>query len=626
MNQKKTYGLPDLIVLPLKAAPVPTILCMLEQLISTLLPSAEIVVTALFVDTALAIFKGRDGNIIKPLFLLMGIVACRLLLPGLANFATTRRNMGLTKTFRLTVAEKRAKLEYRHIENSDTWDLIQRVGTDPAEKIAKGFDDSLVIVRVLGQLVSVLVLLAFQVWWAALIVAIIAVPLLYLAFRVGGANYQADREAAQFERRAAYLYGVLTGRDNVEERALFGYSPALNAVWHEKYEAGRKIRAMFLGKLMASLKGSSLIIVFATALIIAVLLAPLRSGVISIGMFMGFVTAIFNLTTMVGNDLIWMTGQIGKSREYLKDLSAFFALSEQEGSLAFPGTPDTGSPVTGPPFTALPLIEPRSIEFINVSFRYPGTDRDILKNLSLKFEAGRHYALVGVNGAGKTTITKLLTGLYTNYEGEILIDESPQCLQELRPQELRPQELRSFPAGRIKSLFSVVYQDFAKYQLPLQESVGLGAVTAASVSGAGINAVSRALEKIGLEDLVEELPRGLDTPLGKIREGGVDISGGQWQRVAIARSLANPAPVRILDEPTAALDPAAESAVYELYGEISRGKTTIFITHRLGAARLADEILVIDGGRLAERGSHEELVARGGLYAAMYESQRGWYA
>ncbi|MDR0669762.1 MAG: ABC transporter ATP-binding protein/permease [Treponema sp.] len=623
MNQEQQPGVPDsipaLIALTFKAAPLPAALCVLEQAVSALLPAVEIAVTARFVDTALIIFGGGDGNILIPLFLLMGIVACRLLLPGLANFAKTRRNMGLTGTLRPAVAEKRATLEYRHIEDNSTWDLIQRVGTNPAEKIAKGFDDSLVIARIFGQLVSVLALLAFQVWWAALVVALFGAPLLWLAFKAGKGNYQAGREAAVSERRADYLYGILTGRDAVEERALFGYTGAVNNAWHEKYEDGRKIRVKALGKLMASLKGSSLIVVFIAALFILALLPPLGSGAISIGMFMGFVTAIFNLTYIMGNELIWFTGQMGKSREYLKDLSAFFALSGQEEALAFPEAPDTAG------------MEPRTIEFVNVSFRYPGTEKDILKNLSMKLHAGRHYAFVGANGAGKTTITKLLTGLYTNYEGEILIDGvelSPRepRPQELRPQEPRPQELRRLPAARVKALFSVVYQDFAKYQVPLKESVGLGAVTAGSVSGAGADAVSQALEKIGLGELAAELPRGLDTPLGKIREGGVDISGGQWQRAAIARSLVNPAPVHILDEPTAALDPVAESAVYELYGEISRGKTTVFITHRLGAARLADEILVIDGGRVAEKGSHGELIAKGGLYAAMYESQRGWYA
>lgn len=595
---EKRYGIPDLIALNFKAAPVPAGLCALEQALSALLPALEIVATARFVDTALALFKGGEGRILRSLFLLMGIVACRLFLPGLGNFAKTRRNLGLTRTLRTAAAEKRAKLEYRHIENNEAWDLIQRAGTDMAEKIARGFDDCLVIARIFGQLGCTLVLLALQVWEAALGVAVFAVPLLYLAFRVGRANYQADREAARFERRAAYLYEVLTGRESTEERSLFGYTDALNGVWREKYNRGRDIRIAALGRLMASLKGSSLIVVATMALISGLLLVPLRSGALSVGMFTGFVTALFSLTYTVGNELIWFTGQLGRHREYLRDLSAFFALSEGKNALDLPESP---APALG------------TLELVNLRFRYPGTENEVLKGLSAKFEAGRHYALVGANGAGKTTIAKLLTGLYTDYEGEILVDGT---------------ELRDLPPARVKALFNVVYQDFARYQIPLRDSVALGAVgaDAAALAEAAPGApLVQALDKIGLGSLPGELPRGLDTPLGKIREGGVDLSGGQWQRLAIARSLVNPAPLRILDEPTAALDPAAESAVYQLYGEISRATTTIIITHRLGAARLADEILVIEGGRVAEQGDHGALTAKGGLYAAMFESQKGWY-
>jgi ABC-type transport system involved in Fe-S cluster assembly fused permease/ATPase subunit len=137
--------------------------------------------------------------------------------------------------------------------------------------------------------------------------------------------------------------------------------------------------------------------------------------------------------------------------------------------------------------------------------------------------------------------------------------------------------------------------------------------------------ISEAIKTIELEEVVEKLPDGIDTPLGKIRENGVDLSGGEWQRVAIARALVSNAPIHILDEPTAALDPVAESRIYEMFGRVSAGKSTIFITHRLGAAKLADEILVINEGCVTEKGSHNELMAKGGIYADMFESQRSWY-
>ncbi|MCL2753618.1 MAG: ATP-binding cassette domain-containing protein, partial [Defluviitaleaceae bacterium] len=239
-------------------------------------------------------------------------------------------------------------------------------------------------------------------------------------------------------------------------------------------------------------------------------------------------------------------------------------------------------------------------------FKYPTSENYTLDGLSLKLEKGKHYAVVGANGAGKTTITKLLTGLYDEYEGEIL---------------LNGKELRTFEASAVKSMFSVVYQDFARYQISMAQNIAIGDA-ARDIAEENIKRVA---SKIELNETIADLKDGINTPLGKIIEGGADLSGGQWQKIAIARSLISRAPIKILDEPTAALDPIAESRVYGEFEELMRGKTTIFISHRLGSTKLADEILVIKDGAIAENGSHNELMKLGGIYAEMFEAQRKWY-
>ena len=212
---------------------------------------------------------------------------------------------------------------------------------------------------------------------------------------------------------------------------------------------------------------------------------------------------------------------------------------------------------------------------------------------------------MGVNGAGKTTITKLLTGLYDNYEGEIY---------------LNGKNLREYTLAELKGYFTVVYQDFAKYQIEYKDNVKLG-----DVLRDDDGRMVECTRQIGLDGVVDTLHSGADTPLGKVSENGVDLSGGEWQRLAIARSLYSASPMKILDEPTAALDPIAESGIYELFRDITMNKSAIFITHRLGAAKIADKIIVIDGGRVAEFGSHAELIRQGGIYAEMFNTQRGWY-
>ena len=220
--------------------------------------------------------------------------------------------------------------------------------------------------------------------------------------------------------------------------------------------------------------------------------------------------------------------------------------------------------------------------------------------------ASKYYALVGANGSGKSTITKLMLGLYRPTGGKILINDTP---------------IEEWSQDALNGLFGVVFQDFARYSLTVRDNIAIG-----SLSSEDDSSVAASLELAGLNGFVKHLPRGYDTPLGKVLAGGVDVSGGgQWQRLAMARSLASAAPVRILDEPTAALDPLAESEVYESYARVSAGLTTLFISHRLGSTKMADQILVIDGGVIRESGTHASLMGQDGMYAQMFAAQKIWY-
>ncbi len=590
VNHKK-YGFGDFLRIPFTVCPVYAGIKMLNQILVSVLPSLQVLATAAFIDTALDIFAGKAGQsaITVPLLCLIAMVAYNNLNWQLMSYINLKMAMRLEFAYRTGIVEKRAALEYRHVEDNDTWELINRVCGDPVGKLTGGFDNILGAANIVLRVGSLLVILMAQVWWAGLAIVVISLPLFRLAVKGGQQIYEENKEAEKHRRRADYLKSVLQGRENVEERALFGYTEKVNRQWLEKYEAARKITVGVSARYFVRLKASSLITVLLSLLIISVLLFPLTRGLITPGMFMGLITSTLNLIQMMSWELSDTMNKIAQNLEYCKDLTAFCALSETPGALDLPGG--------GIPF--------ESLEFRQVSFRYPGTERDILKDFSLRLERGRHYAFVGINGAGKTTLTKLLTGLYDNYEGEILLND---------------RELRTYSQADLKAFFSVVYQDFARYQISLEDNIALGNVLQKDQTK-----IREAAEAMGLGQTIAGLPRGMETSLGKIKEQGVDLSGGQWQRLAIARALYNPAAVQILDEPTAALDPVAESGIYEIFGKISAGKSTIFITHRLGAARLADEIIVVDGGKVAEQGNHECLLSQKGIYASMYEAQRSWY-
>ena len=591
--ENREYNMRDFIKIPFGVSPGLATLRVIDKIIYALIPALQIVTTALFVDTAVNIFNGQaeTNKIVFPLVCILLLIAHQYINFALMSFVKSKIDIKLTEAFRTAITEKRVMMEYRHIENNEIWDIISRVGDDPVGKIGGGFDIILRMGDIALRVGSVLLVLVAQVWWVAVVVFCFLVPLLWLAVKSGKAQYVASKEAARHTRRAQYLQSVLTGRDNVEERALFGYADKLNTRYHEKYTAAYKINMKAQIRRYMREKSASLTTILLSILIAGVLIAPLGSGEITIGMFMGFVTATFGLVQLISGDLTYIAGELANNREYLRDLSLFAQLSETPGVSDLP---------------AVNIFEPQCVEFCDVSFAYPETNRLILNNLSLKLSAKKHYAFVGVNGAGKTTLTKLLTGLYDNYTGDILVDGK---------------NIREFTQSELKAMFSIVYQDFSKYQIPLSESIGLGNIN--NISERDIN---KAIDTLSLTDTVFRLPEGIKTPLGKIKSNGVDLSGGEWQRIAIARSLISDAPVHILDEPTAALDPIAESEIYRLFAKISAGKSTIFITHRLGAARLADEIFVIAGGCVAERGAHDELIGKNGIYAEMFEAQRGWYS
>ena len=257
---------------------------------------------------------------------------------------------------------------------------------------------------------------------------------------------------------------------------------------------------------------------------------------------------------------------------------------------------------SGDPVRKAPAL---TFELCGVSFKYHGSDAYALRDLSLRIPAGQKLAVVGPNGAGKTTLVKLLTRLYNPSEGEILLDW---------------QDTNRFAREDYANLHAVVFQDYKLLAFSIRDNVALG-------KDGNDAAVRSVLRLAGLEEKVAGLARGIDTPVYKVfDDDGLELSGGESQKLAIARAIYRDAPVVTLDEPTAALDPVAEYEVYRRFDKLVGGKTAIYISHRLSSCRFCDRIAVLDGGRLVEYGTHEELLRRGGRYLKMWDAQAQWYA
>lgn len=593
---ERKYGILDMMGIPFRCSPTMTGLIILQMLLSGLVPTLQIIVTAKFIDTAITIVQQKldIALVYGAIFAVVGLIAYTWVVKEFIKFAQVRLELAIREKYRTAIVEKRSKLAYHHIENHQTWDVISRISQNPENQVKQAFNNLLSMISLALRVVGILVLLVTQVWWAAFVIMGISGPLFALAVKSGKATYQASREVSKIKRRVNYLAEVLTGRETVDERALFGYGGSINDTWYREYESARKIEFKAERNWFVKMKAGGVFTALISILIILVLVGPVLSGAVTVGMFIALVNAVFGLVQHMSWGFVHHVDQLSRHREYIKDLTEFAALEEMDG-------------VNGLPTTPAPVFQ--SLEFRNVSFTYPGTENPILDGLSFRLEAGKHYAFVGVNGAGKTTITKLMTGLYNQFEGMIY---------------LNGKSIADYSQNELMAFYSVVYQDFAKYSISMHDNIAVGDThrLAEKDSDERIRSI---LSEVGLLDVERKLPQGLHTPLGKIKTGGQDISGGEWQRIAMARAILNPAPLRILDEPTAALDPRSESELYEKFEQMSRDKTTVFISHRLGSTKLADEILVIGNGKLLEHGSHHELVSSGGVYAEMYESQRSWY-
>ena len=338
----------------------------------------------------------------------MGLIGFSWISSILLAFVNLRLDLRMNEVMRLAVVKKRSRLAYKHIENNETWELITRIGKGPSEQMIKGLNNILNIMEYIVEITSILLLIAAHVWWVSIAIVGISVPLFALAFKSGKVDYEAFTDAEKYRRRADYLKEVLSSRENIEERALFGYTKAINKVWFDRYEIARKIEYEADKKIFIRTKTASIITTFLSMVIALVLIVPAGNRVITVGLYISLVTAAFNLVQKMSWELSFAMKEYSKNKMYLIDFSLFSRLEETQGSDELPDISIQEMPY-------------ESLEFINVHFTYPGTDRKILNGLSMRLEKGKAYAFVGKNGAGKTTITKLLTGLYDNYEGKILL-------------------------------------------------------------------------------------------------------------------------------------------------------------------------------------------------------------
>ncbi|UTC83637.1 ABC transporter ATP-binding protein [Treponema denticola] len=580
---KKLYGYVS------SAGKILPITIILLRIALGLIPFAYISVYSKFIDG----IAGKNTNLISiiPVFIVVALLS--YFSQNFLNNFISRLLLNLQIKLRSVNIEKISRLKYEHIENSATNDLIKEVKAGVPSILVSGFSSYLVFLKLLLKILSVAAYLMMFSPMMALVMFILLIPVVMVSLKTGKDDYEAFAQFQKISRRMDDYEKILTDKEYAEERTLFNYIRYFEQRWITSYNEATDIFLSVKRKSYAGIKLTSGLITVSFLGMMFFMLLNVIKGTLSIGSFSAVSNELLIMSSAISWNLTQSIHEIAKTNVFLKTIFDFENLSEEIQETDFELKNSEKKIYTDFP-------ENIDIEFKNVSFTYPETEKEILKNVSFKLEQGKSYALVGENGAGKTTITKLLLGLYKNYSGEILING------------VNIKDIQDF-----NKLFSVAFQDFAKYEITLRENI---IFDKASVSD---EEILKQMHELFFD--IAKFEKGLDTDLGYLSENNINMSIGEWQKIALLRSFFAMGNYYILDEPTASLDPDAESKVYNNFLKFISGKSSIIITHRLGAAKLADEILVLSDGTIVEKGSHDELERADGLYKEMYEAQKGWY-
>jgi len=637
-NKRTQYRILLSVKRTITASPAMALLYCAVQVLYGILPVAYVMFYARFIDRILLFYAGGAGmgDVLRDAMPVILVTVFQYCGKNLAAYFRLKCNMQVVHVEKLRLMDKCRRLPYADIEDKDFQNLLYSVDQGIGRYIISGLYYGLGCLELMLNILSILWVILQYSWGCALAVAICFLPIVLVSMRRGKEDYAAFEQYQAVERRLNSYEELLTSGKYADERIVYGYAEWVIEKWKEKFDEASDLFLAVRKKTFISVKGASVLIKIILLAVIGLLLYMTVSGLVTVGSCTMLITQILALSVRLTWNMASYLQELFSCRSYMENYSKFYARPDMREK-------------------KVNIETVKRIEFKDVSFRYGEGMPYVLEHLFFRMESGHTYALVGENGAGKTTVMKLLLGFYDSYEGSILINGK---------------ELREI--GNLNQVFSAMFQDYARYEISIRDNIFLdraaqadqgekpgmseghgvsGKSGKAEISGVpgkpGMSEGRGVSENSGMKetfdgadrdkeilqlmerlqlDLSEEMGgEGLDARIGRLSDKNKDLSGGQWQRLAMIRALVHPGDFFLLDEPTAALDPTAENAVYQNFREMCKGRSALLITHRLGAARLSDQILVLQSGRLTEQGTHEELLAMGGAYARMFEGQKGWY-
>ncbi len=586
-------NLPPVLKIVWDSGPIVVVLGFAFRLLAALQPVGLLYVSKLIIDTIVHVLSKHQPIPHR----LWWLVLAEFVIAVLGNVFTRAIDYldslladKYTRYVSIQVMKHAAELDVTAYEDPVFYDRLERARVQATDRLA--------MIQMLGRLVQQIIttitlsisIVYFSPWLLLLLIAGV-LPAFMGESHFAFLGYAKNFRQTPVRRQLDYLRVLGGSKEAAKELKLFGLSGFLterftrlsDEVYEENVQLSkRKLIAGALLSVIGSLGyyGAYVYVIWRTV-----------TGTLSIGTLYFLAGAILQASTNIQQIFSTLSG-VADQALFLTDLLAFFEMQ----------------PTIRSKPNALPAPRPirRGFEFRNVSFAYPGSSRLILKNLNFTLQPGERVALIGENGQGKTTIVKLITRLYDPTEGQVLLDGI---------------DLREYSLEGLYKEIGVIFQDFMRYEMTARENVAVGRIEEIGNTEEIVAASHKSLA----DEVIAKLPRNYEQMLGRRFENGVDLSGGEWQKLALARAYLRDAQLLILDEPTAALDARSEYEVFEHFAELTAGKMALFISHRFSTVRMADRIVVLADGQIIEDGSHQQLMALGGQYAEMFELQAASY-
>ncbi len=561
------------------------------RLVSALIPLAILGVTKLIIGI---IEAKHTGTIPVQMWWLLAaefvLAAANQVLGRAIDYTDARLADEFTREVSLRLIQHSTRLDLASFEDPGFHDMLERARQQATDRIGMLNAMGRLLLQTI-TLISLSVGVIFYSPWVFLLLVVCIVPALMGESHFAFLGYSLAHEITPVRRELDYLRIIGTSKENAKEVKLFG----LGGYLHQRYESltGGIIRKNIKLTRHRLVWGSLFAVIGSIGYYGSYVFLAWQAlrGRIDVATFIFLTGAIAGSSTQL-QGVFSLFSHISDQALFLTDLVDFLKVQPNIRS-----RPD-----------ALPMPRPvrAGFEFRDVSFHYPGSSNLVLKQLNFRLEPGEHVALVGENGQGKTTLVKLLARLYDPTSGAIYLDGK---------------DLREYSVEELHKEIGVIFQDFVRYDMPARMNIGVGRIEAVDDD----EALWIAAEKSRADRLLTRFAGGLDQMLGRRFEGGVDLSGGEWQKFALARAYLRDAQVLILDEPTAALDAVAEAEVFARFDELSHDKMALLISHRFSTVRKSDRIVVLEGGQIYEEGTHDQLVAHGGRYASLFELQAASY-